>query len=362
MVIKLPLKEIAKMGNSVYAILAGVLENHKIEIETHEIEHSACPSECPYTSFSEEKRLEVAHVCKEHCPFANLPKMKKKTVYVNEKHRYQINGELLHKRLSFSQICQFTLYHFLNPDKYGVIKYVPLKVIASFLNVTVRTVKNNNKLFEELGMISTSKVAPLLINVQITDYEKYHLTAKEGGSGYTPMPKSFFFEMLKMENVNSLRNAIRNYKQSYEDAHLLKKSESTYSVKQVKRHVPGYLRFYNGIKQVIEGTSSMFDNQLNDYFLTFKLKPEFDAKVVKTQRTKEFETSLQSFVVQKNIKHTEKDMEDLISLAFEYGLTSVLEALDTYKSDIRLQLEEVENIGGKIRMIIQSAYRQKMVA
>lgn len=356
-----PMKEIAKIGKGNLVRIVGLCQNYKTKIDVEEIDYAACPKTCPFSDKSVAERKEY---CFNYCP--NPPKKKPLITYTNEKHKYKIttNDQLEEKRLSKYQLLQFLLYHFMNVDSNGLVTYISIKEIAKIIGCDTRTIKNNNLALIDLGLIAYTKVTKDLFSIAILGYKKYHLTRKEGGTGYIQMPKEFLEELLQIKNVNSIRLAIRQLIKFDDESVKETDDKCFYTYEDIKRFMPSNVSYKSIIKETLSGTAKLFNVELYDSHVIFNLKDEFNGKKLRQIKENNIREIITNFY-KENVLYldkNEKDIEDLIQLSMEYGITYVNEALVIYLDLIKVKDEPLDNVGGFIRTVIKDNLLKKAVA
>jgi hypothetical protein len=371
----LPFKEIGKVGKKLLVQLGGVSQNYKEVSIVEEIDFDTCPVECPFFKFDVEKKK---NICMSHC-LHNRQMKSSKVVYMNERHKYNIKKELVveDNRLSKFQTLQLLSYHLLNVDSQGFVPFVSVKSLAEKLNCTVRTLKNNNKRMVELGMISVTYHGANFFSVQIKDYDKYHLTKQEGGTGYVQMTKGFLEALFSMDNVNSIRLAIRALLKFDDEVEVRKQDVCRYSYNDIKRFMPSNINHKKIIDELLMKTQSVFDIVTTDGYIEISLKDEFNGKVQKEEKEKEFKEKIEESIISINeelfmageegMDLSETEIEDLSHLSMEYGIDLVLEGLKVSVQYIQGKEtpDLIENIGGFIRTVIRNNFIRntgKMVA
>lgn len=362
MTMTIPFKEIAKVGKRLLVQMAGVCENYKIEKTVENIDFDACPSECALKGFDVEKK---ADICMNHCPF-NRQLKTSKVVYMNERHKYSIKQSTVveHERLSKYQLLQLVTYHFF-VDSRGFASLISTKELAEHLGCTVRTIKNNNKELQRLGLIAFSEYGADLFSVEIKEYEKNHLTKEQGGTGYVQMTKSFMEAIVSMDNVNVMRLAIRALLKYDNEVEMEKKDVCLYSYNDIKRFMPSNINHKKIIDELMQKTASIFTIIASDNYISIQLKEQYNGKVQKKEKENAYTCEIVDYVDEINkelvqgdeILLTNKDTADLVQLAMEYGLNHVRMALSIYAPYIQSKStpDTVQNIGGFIRTVIKNS-------
>lgn len=361
MTMTIPFKEIAKVGKRLLVQVAGVCENYKIEKTVEEIDFDSCPVECALKDFDVERK---SNICMNHCPFNRQTKTSK-VVYMNERHKYNIKQTTVveHQRLSKYQLLQLITYHFF-VDSRGFASLISVKELAEHLGCTVRTIKNNNKELQKLGLISFSEYGADLFSVEIKDYDKNHLKKEQGGTGYVQMTQSFMDALVSMDNVNAMRLAIRALLKYDNEVEVEKKDVCLYSYNDIKRFMPSNINHKKIIDELMLKTASIFTIIASDKYISIQLKEQYNGKVQKQEKETAYTGEILEYVDEINeqlvdgeeILLTRKDTEDLVQLSMEYGLNHVQKALSVYVPYIQSKHtpDSIENIGGFIRTVIKN--------
>jgi hypothetical protein len=262
------------------------------------------------------------------------------------------------KRLPKYAILTLLYYHFLQIDRFGVISNVSEKEVAKAVGCSVRTVKNNNALLEQAGLILLSNNGRN-VNVWIRGYKDYH---QGGNAGYKSMTLSFFKELVAMDNVNEIRFMLRQglkydndtVKRNY-TRNKSKKVYSKISFNDAKVFLPKYTHYKSMINRIANNKSQAFETILKGSDVYFVMDEKFFGKSMKEHKTAEYMES----IVQKLADYQEglvkKDYDDFVQLGFEYGINMVIEALDHYihESFYSPDAEQIDNKGAWVRTHIR---------
>lgn len=266
--------------------------------------------------------------------------------------------------LSKSQILQFIFYHFL-PIEFGrFICNVSEQDIADKLGCSIRTVRNNNILFQELGLIDFSR-SGRNINILLINYENYF---KDGSQGYMQIAYSRFETMMKNDTVNALRQDIRQelLYDSYEIRRIMKKEETPckISFNDYKTFAPAYRHYKAKIEENINKASGVFKTIFKDNYIFFAPTKSYkNGKHLKVERDAEYLDTIMDVLEINQCRTTFKhdDIRDLIQLSHEYSINTLTQVLkqfiDNYISDP--SAEEINNFGGKIRVMIRMELANK---
>lgn len=273
--------------------------------------------------------------------------------------RIEHTYEVKKVRLSKSQILQVLYYHFLPIDERGVIRAVSEKQIAEDLNITIRTVRNNNILLEEANVISYSRSIGNTINILLENYQSYFL---QNGSGYLTLTFDRLKELSDIEHVNSLRTELREEliydnneaKRQYKRDH----SPSVISFNDFKTFAPKYTHYQGMVKSIVEKGTSAFKVIVKDSAIFFEKNESYKTgKEIKELRTKEYNETITSCIQSHKVQDffTKEHIEDFIQLSFEYSIDRLLPALEELITQQFYEGAEkpIHNFGGKVRTIIR---------
>ena len=334
----------ARIGKRLIRRMTGVQENYKKIEYIEELDYTPCQN-CELNKLS----CENNQYCTEYCQKIRVKK--EKVTYVNEANSFKIPSD---ERLSKSQLKQILLYHFLGIDENGILRNISISEIANILDCDEKTVKNNNKRLSELNYILHSKASSDTFSIMLVDYKNYHLRKNEGGTGYVNMTRDLFLELLNVKNVNALRIELRELIK-FDDSNIGVETieQGTYSMNDVKRFLPQYVRYEKAIKECLENGSGAFDVKLNKKELTFKLKDEYNPKILREKIFTDFEYAFDSYYEVFNF--TNNEVESLYSLCLQYGIDVVQDTLDIIYKDYVLKGIYIRNLGGLIRMQIRMA-------
>jgi hypothetical protein len=330
------LTNFGRVGKSFIKSITGVQENYSI-IDYIELTDISICERCP---FFEKTSPEQSKYCQDYCDKAKIKKAK--TTYYNEANRYRIP---IRERLSKSQIL---LYHFLDVDSNGVVKNISTKEIAEILDCDVKTVKNNNERFVELNYILFSQSSNDEFTILLRDYKNYHLTAKEGGSGYITMSKDLFKNLLEIDNVNSLRLELRELIEfDNKNINPENNTQGEYTYREIKRFLPEYLRYKGAIDKIIENGSNSFIMQKNQEGIIFELKYEYKSEKLKQDILDECDIALDDYFNKFNF--TEKNLTDIFQMSLQYGVENIKDSLEIIYNGYILKEKRINNLGGLIR-------------
>ena len=207
------LSRYCRVGKAPMIRAIGIQSNYKETYYTEEtvLDRAAtgCYSCANYKNidFYEYMPEEVQKMASDRC--ASCPYAVYKTIthehhkYINEKNMYGFAP-----RLKTAALKLLLVYHFMSPDKNGVIQDISFKEIAEYIGCTVRTVHNSNEKLQDYGYIYFSENGAGY-NIILPEYSTYALTADKGGRGYATLSRDFLDEIVKVTDLNQLRIFIR---------------------------------------------------------------------------------------------------------------------------------------------------------
>lgn len=317
----------------------------------------------------------------------------KRTISSNKRLKLKTSLNQLKLKLSTSnvrfselQVKQGLLYFYLCNSN-GFIRNLEKKKVAELLKCTVKTVENNNRLFEFHNIFEAKKDSAGTIFVRIINYEKQYAKKEDGGYGYAVFPTSILKRILNESElrVNELKlllksllkfdyNKERNQTTKFLRNELMHFTSSKYwnekPLKELLNKLNNmfkdlYTAFYKkdeGLKVVMEDKlhgKTIRDNLLRENKAKIKL---FIDKIENIfDRSEEFAKALieDTKVVLKpdekkpSLKTAEKILDSFGQLSIEYGYA----ALETELSKIpNLEYGSLVNIGGYIRNKIEETF------
>lgn len=309
-----------------------------------------------------------------------------KKIYHNEKNRYGYKP-----RLKSNSIKLLLLLHFYNPDKFGIIKNLDTKTLASQLNCDIKTIRNNVKILCQYSYISYSKVDTYKFNLCLNDYQNYYLPANKGGRGFFVLSKELLNEILSIDNLLSLRIHLREL---IEIDNLNAKGPFTAvskTFKELQLSLPDYCKPCI-IKKSISAGSRIFDVLIKTSSIRFEINDSFNARKQKAECYNFYIEKFNQFITEFNQAATylntntatapqqfvkffnsnylsdlkadhykllyfkDFEIEDLAQLSVQYSYEIVCDALSHVYQDYVLYDKKIINLGGLVRTIITSQY------
>lgn len=386
------------IGKSILIQALGLQKNYQEIIETTkeviDYENEAC-NDCKWKeyikTFNEDSELykTACNTCN-NCPHKKLTTTNVyKKVYFNEKNKYGYKP-----RLKNNAIKLLLLLHFNHPDRFGILKNLDVRNLANFIGCSERTIFNNLNTLQEYSYISFCKLDTYTINLCLCDYDTYYLPAKKGGRGFIVISKELLEQIIKLDNLVSLRIHLREL---IELDTLNAKGPFTAiskTITDIKRLLPEYCKPCI-IKKSIKNSNTIFDITVKDNDILFEIKEKFNCKLQKDCCLNEYTNSFNDFIKRFNnavslininfaydtsfkmffdvkpdckieqfelIKIKDFEIDDMALLAMQYSYDIVIDAYCTiYKSYI-LKNKIIKNLGGLIRTVIKAKLNNSLSA
>lgn len=307
--------------------------------------------------------------------------------YINEKNKYGYQPTL-----KCNAIKLLLLYHFLQPDAHGFIRNVDLKELAKTVGCSLPTIISCNQILQTYRYCFTCEgISEGLINIYLPEYKDYHKTAAEGGRGYITMSSDMMGRLLEMTSLNTLRLNLRGIldvdNASYNSAKKEPLAPVISSYQKLRRFLPRYCK-RNVIVKALEQNDSIFLLDFQDKAVTFTIREEFAQKNIREHMVADTAKVLVNYVDSLNdvleeasgtgfsekkddlgrilsnfnIEQAEKyptlslkltDYTDLASLAVQYNIHLVKEALGSIYSQFICQNRPIDSIGALARTYIR---------
>ena len=276
-------------------------------------------------------------------------------IYINEKNRFGTR-----KNLKRNAILLFMYFHFLGPDKNGLIQF-DAEEAAEKLNCNEKSIYNNLKLLSKNSYITYSPgTYPGAFNVFILDYNSYFKKAESGGRGYSVISSSIFDQLTEMKDINTIRLSIRNLvlgssylsdpKKSYDE---LKRCLPKYCTKEKIRSITGSKQFTNifNISQKKRYINIIVKEQFNPVSIANHLRE--DCKIAVLEKI----DSINKFVVDNKLRFkinlNNNDLTDIINIALRIPIRFICEAFDYIYKDYISHNQHVSNMGALVRTIAE---------
>lgn len=283
--------------------------------------------------------------------------------YMYEKHNYHISTPYLTQKWSKSAIKQFLVYTSLcNSD--GEMRFVSEKDIAELTGLSTRTIQENNKQFQENGIIAFRRIWSEFLEITIHNYteEVRDLTINEDGSttsrtGYTSIWYEVVTQLLAIRNINQLRLALRSLLAFEKEVNVQQSDEAILSYDEIKGFLPSYIGYKKAIKEMVETLSnflhitcmesaelvkelyhrqtkkrpSLIDKLSKPFALTVYITTDLDSKKIKNQERHDARLSWFDFIRRVRqfvpVEKVHMNTSDLHSLSDTYGSTLFKDAL-----------------------------------
>ena len=394
------LNNFARIGKGVLSKAIGLQKNYIEEyvkeasvINEHKSNCFNCPVFKAKNSFITQGVPEIKQTLDSKCQCCSSailePQYKIVRRYINEKNMYGYQPTLK----SYS-IKLFLLYHFLQPDAYGLVRNLSLKELARTIGCTVATVRHCNQVLEDYNYcyVSNSGTVDNCINVYIADYKNYHKTASEGGRGYITLSSELFYQLLSMQTLNTLRLNIKGILE-VDNSRLRDSSGSSSAVQTSYKKLRGFLPRYcknNVIRKALEQNNSIFDLDFTEASVVFAIHDSFAQKKIRSEMLEESKGLIIDFVDSINniIEDTSSDnfvnaseakeklsafhipeknnyesiilnldeYASLASLSIQYNLHLVFDAIIFVYNNYILNHLRIDNFGALVRTIIRKHY------
>lgn len=248
------------------------------------------------------------------------------------------------------------LAYFSLSNSEGEIGVIDLEELASVLNCSVRSLKNNNKLFEELGLVKIKDLYGDLIHINLIDYLHNFLDlpaegSNRGSTGYTRIKKEVLFDMFEFKNVNVLRLACRALYLHEKEVNLGGSRSVLLDSRTLKGFLPKYFAYRPVIERSLKQLERLFDVQFYDvkkdkdilldqhkitstiidkltapYILSMKLKSSKDSRLVAEKEQHNYVDLVLTRELYDEIGAGPVDANSFGELVYEYGRTVVEKA------------------------------------
>lgn len=304
-----------------------------------------------------------------------------KKIYHNEKNRYGYRP-----MLKCNAIKLLLLLHFHNPDRFGIIKNIDANAFAKILSCDIKTLRNNMNILANYQYISYSKTDRYHYTVCLNDYENYYLPAAKGGRGFFVLSKELLFQLLKIDNLVSLRIHIRELIELDNLSVQGPFSAISKSYQDIKQALPAYCKPCV-IRHAISNASGIFQINIKESSIRFEIIEQYNAKLQKQNCYNEYYAQFQQFMLDFNrivpsvntnrmteptytqffdsldvqndtifhlLAFTEVQLEDLAHLALQYSYDHVLDALAIVYQTYIMKEQKIHNLGGLLHTIISS--------
>lgn len=340
------LREFGKVSRQLIMALTGTVDNLVVKTDYLIRDYSNCSKSCPLYSLPNDNKNKI---CSKGCDY-NVPLMRSKQ-HINESHDYKIPEEWKTHSFSKSQIKQLILYHMLPIDGCGFLTDISYKQMASYLGVSKRTIKNNNKIFVNLGIISVSSDYRGYFNLLINDYEKYHLSFKEGGNGgYIKVSNDFFQDtFMCLNDRTEMRYALRYYLKG-----VLNNEEFTYSIDEIKCFTPSYKKYPKAIRKVADKIKNAFKTNITGKTLRIIANSKLNIETLKKEKVNQIRSLINTLCKENNKMITNEEVLNIEDLGFEFGLDNLFVILPIFFKFHIHSIKEGQSVGSRLRILLKS--------
>lgn len=270
-------------------------------------------------------------------------------------------------------IKQYLLYHFLLCGVNNVRKKIKVKDIAKYLNITTTTVKTNNLILSQLGLVHFSNIYGNENDIIIVNEDKLHLKKSSIG-GYLTLTLKELKIILGSNTISELRAEIANLLM----AEGIKKFKSkNVTFESLQKYFPSYMqKNKDSLKNLLTKCNLISVTEKEDsenVFVMSKYNSAARVKLIKEKlkdKWSQFMFSKELSIFDKffpegflddmgeNLKKSYRNVafstviKDLTQLSLEFTFTHVKEQLININEFY--ENEKIENIGALIRSRIES--------
>lgn len=243
--------------------------------------------------------------------------------YHYEKHHYNIPSCFMTFKWTKSRIRHIlTILSYANDQ--GKIEFAEDNTLADFACTSVRSLHNNLKTFEQNGLMTVVRHFPGVISIQLTDYlENYRDLFIDGATvdsktGYTSVWHGLLSELIALDNVNTLRLALRTIVQVEKDVHVQANEQAILTYDEIKGFLPKYCGHKLAIQKMMSGLTFLQVSLVEDskrFLNMVKQNSALKKRVQDVTRPLLLEIQLSTKQDSKRIK--EKDRSEVQLLWFE---------------------------------------------
>lgn len=144
-------------------------------------------------------------------------------------------------------------------DDQGKIEFMEDTELASSAHTSVRSLHNNLKTFESHGLLRLVRHFPGVLSIELTNYlENYRDLFVDGAvvvskTGYTSVWHGLLSELIAIDNVNTLRLALRTIVQVEKDVHVQSNEQAILTYDEIKGFLPKYCGHKLAIQKMMSG-------------------------------------------------------------------------------------------------------------
>ncbi|TCI33870.1 hypothetical protein EVJ29_13360 [Exiguobacterium sp. SH4S7] len=243
--------------------------------------------------------------------------------YRYEQHHYNIPACFTAFKWTKSRI-RHVLALLAHADDQGKIDFMEDETIADLAHTSVRSLHNNLKTFEQNGLMTVVRHFPGVISIQLTDYlENYRDLFLDGTSvvsktGYTSVWHGLLSQLIALDNVNTLRLALRTLVQVEKDVHVQSNEQAILTYDEIKGFLPKYCGHKLAIQKMMSGLKFLHVSLVEDsksFLSMVKQSVSLKKRVQDVTRPLLLEVQLSVEQDSKYIK--EKDRSEIQLLWFE---------------------------------------------
>lgn len=310
--------------------------------------------------------------------------LQEKITYINEKNVYGDKTKYS-ATLKSNALKLFLALHLLHPNRYGVIINSKIDELSSILGCDRKTIISNLDILKNYNYIDYIRIPRKgIVNICILGYESYFLPAKLGGRGYMTFSDDLVKELIKLNNITSLRLYLQELL-DFDNYNGVEKKSFTKSYQQLKCFLPDYYKpnhIRKGLSMNME--SPIFKVTINDS-ITFQLNSAYNAKKMKEEVIKAGQLRFADYIEHLNVSFSlindgkmlpesllqesyynkykpayyvpyiisEKDLKDLGTLSWQYSDFDIIDGIDYIYQNYILHDKPIETYGGLLRTIIE---------
>lgn len=302
---------------------------------------------------------------------------KRQEGFMYEKHHYNIPGPFLALKWTKSRI-RHLITLLTHCDDKGMLSLIESSQLAEYAHTSVRSLHDNLRLFEEVGLLRYSVHFSGVISIELIDYlANYRDLFEEAGTyqsktGYTSVWCEMVRHLMEIEHVNILRVALRALVQVERDIHVQSQKQATLTYDEVKGFLPRYCGHRLAVKGMLDQLSRLFRVQLventKDFLSAVKENFSLQKRIHTVSRPLMFHVKLEDQVNSKRIKEAERadvligwfdlreiardfvdfdalevPVSSLQSLSDTYGFSACGEVLRTIRNDFHRYGESLQN-------------------
>ena len=361
----------------------GIKYEYLTELDTDACNAKMCPVYRKYQEFSLEltKQLESANPDLEiidsiekqidnlkcACSATGCPNVCTKTIYYNDKKRYNLyQYNYASKRLPKSVIRTYLFLYsypqeqlFKTTGKSTVnthfLKNVPIELLENALGICKETAVKSLQILASFNFITLSHAASYnSYNIILTEYDTMHLSAQKGGSGYFTLTDQMLKELLAISNVNSLRLEILELLK-YDDDMLHGKKISEYKIRDLKNVMPAHMNYQKKYINLLTDQPSLFHADIIDGSMRFFLKSGYSLHFDYQEYQLSFFDQIENFIKDNDINISLCLMSDICSLTHEFTLTNIQQSLLHIKVDYP-DMSIISSFGALLRTYCQKNF------